>query len=237
MNYRQRTMSREADAAVLSIWQSGLSDEFCERRTGCVAVRKSCAMNQELCALIRSTRLQSFCMRRLGVSLLMGLIILWPVAAPGAITGKAALHTLLTTQVRRLWERDVLFVLRSIGVIHQPPEYVARQALFALDRHDLAGIMRLVDHSVPSAHQQVSETLHRWPSESLRQPGVWGCIGLYQQESWLTSIPDGSVRRVPITLSGTSETYELILTLHFGKQRGWRIIGAHYLQPTSHHSP
>jgi len=230
-------MSREADAAVLSIWQSGLSDEFCERRTGCVAVRKSCAMNQELCALIRSTRLQSFCMRRLGVSLLMGLIILWPVAAPGAITGKAALHTLLTTQVRRLWERDVPFVLRSIGVIHQPPEYVARQTLYALDRHDLAGIMRLVDHSVPSAHQQVSETLHRWPSESLRQPGVWGCIGPYQQESWLTSIPDGSVRRVPITLSGTSETYELILTLHFGKQRGWRIIGAHYLQPTSHHSP
>jgi hypothetical protein len=194
-------------------------------------------MDQGLCALIRSTRLQSFCVRRLGVSLLMGLIILWPVAAPGAITGKAALHTLLTTQVRRLWERDVPFVLRSIGVIHQPPEYVARQALYALDRHDLAGIMRLVDHSVPSAHQQVSEALHRWPSESLRQPGVWGCIGPYQQESWLTSIPDGSVRRVPITLSGTSETHELILTLHFGKQRGWRIIGAHYLQPTSHHSP
>jgi len=194
-------------------------------------------MNQELCALIRSTRLQSFCMRRLGVSLLMGLIILWPVAAPGVTTGKAALHTLVTTQVRRLWERDVPFVLRSIGVIHQPPEHVARQALYALDRHDLAGVMRLVDHSAPSVHQQVSEVLHRWPSESLRQPGVWGCIGPYQQESWLTSIPDGSVRRVPITLSGTSETYELILTLHFGKQRGWRIIGAHYLQPTSHHAP
>jgi hypothetical protein len=116
-------------------------------------------MDQGLCALIRSTRLQSFCVRRLGVSLLMGLIVLWPVAAPGATTGEPALHTLVTTQVRRLWERDVPFVLRSIGVIHQPPEYVARQALFALDRHDLAGIMRFVDHSAPSAHQQVSEAL------------------------------------------------------------------------------
>jgi hypothetical protein len=230
-------MSREADAAVLSIWQSGLSDEFCERRTGCVAVRKSCAMNQELCALIRSTRLQSFCMRRLGVSLLMGLIVLWPVAAPGATTGEPALHTLVTTQVRRLWERDVPFVLRSIGVIHQPPEYVARQALFALDRHDLAGIMRFVDHSAPSAHQQVSEALRHWPPGALRQPGVWGCIGPYQQEPWLKSIPEGSIRRVPVALSRSGETHELILTLHFGKQRGWRIIGAHYLQPMSHRSP
>ena len=194
-------------------------------------------MNQGLCALIRSKRLLSFCRRRLGVSLLMGLIVLWPVAVPGATTGKAALHTLVTTQVRRLWERDVPFVLRSIGVIHQPPEYVARQALFALDRHDLAGVMRFVDHSAPSAHEQVSEALHRWPSESLRQPGVWGSIGPYQQAPWLTSIPEGSIRRIPVALSRSGETHELILTLHFGKQRGWQIIGAHYLQPPFHHSP
>ncbi len=194
-------------------------------------------MNQGLCALIRSKRLLSFCRRRLGVSLLMGLIVLWPVAAPGATTGKPALHTLVTTRVRRLWERDVPFVLRSIGVIHQPPEYVARQALFALDRHDLAGVMRFVDHSAPSAHEQVSEALHRWPSESLRQPGVWGSIGPYQQAPWLTSIPEGSIRRIPVALSRSGETHELILTLHFGKQRGWQIIGAHYLQPPFHHSP
>ncbi len=194
-------------------------------------------MNRGLCALIRSKRLLSFCRRRLGVSLLMGLIVLWPVAAPGATTGKPALHTLVTTQVRRLWERDVPFVLRSIGVIHQPPEYVARQALFALDRHDLAGVMRFVDHSAPSAHEQVSEALHRWPSESLRQPGVWGSIGPYQQAPWLTSIPEGSIRRIPVALSRSGETHELILTLHFGKQRGWQIIGAHYLQPPFHHSP
>ncbi len=194
-------------------------------------------MNQGLCALIRSKRLLSFCRRRLGVSLLIGLIVLWPVAAPGATTGKPALHTLVTTQVRRLWERDVPFVLRSIGVIHQPPEYVARQALFALDRHDLAGVMRFVDHSAPSAHEQVSEALHRWPSESLRQPGVWGSIGPYQQAPWLTSIPEGSIRRIPVALSRSGETHELILTLHFGKQRGWQIIGAHYLQPPFHHSP
>jgi hypothetical protein len=194
-------------------------------------------MNQGLCALIRSKRLLSFCRRRLGVSLLMGLIVLWPVAAPGATTGKPALHTLVTTQVRRLWERDVPFVLRSIGVIHQPPEYVARQALFALDRHDLAGVMRFVDHSAPSVHEQISEALHRWPSESLRQPGVWGSIGPYQQAPWLTSIPEGSIRRIPVALSRSGETHELILTLHFGKQRGWQIIGAHYLQPPFHHSP
>ena len=194
-------------------------------------------MNQGLCALIRSKRLLSFCRRRLGVSLLMGLIVLWPVAAPGAATGQPALHTLVTTQVRRLWDHDVPFILRSTGVIHQPPEYVARQALFALDRHDLAGIMRFVDHSAPSAHQQVSEALRHWPPGALRQPGVWGCIGPYRQEPWLTSIPEGSIRRVPVALSRSGETHELILTLHFGKQRGWQIIGAHYLQPPFHHSP
>lgn len=117
-------------------------------------------MTQELCALIRSMRLQSFCMRRLGISLLMGLVVLWPAAVPGE-TG--TLYSRLPVQVRRLWERDLPLVLRSAGVIHQPPEYVAQQALAALDRHDLIGIMRFVDHSAPSAHQQVSETLHRWP--------------------------------------------------------------------------
>lgn len=191
-------------------------------------------MTQELCALIRSMRLQSFCMRRLGISLLMGLVVLWPAAVPGE-TG--TLYSRLPVQVRRLWERDLPLVLRSAGVIHQPPEYVAQQALAALDRHDLIGIMRFVDHSAPSAHQQVSETLHRWPPAALRQPGVWGCIGPYQHESWLTSIPEGRVRHVPVALSRPGETHELILTLRFGKQRGWRIIGAHYLQPASHRSP
>ncbi|MBO9336647.1 MAG: hypothetical protein J7455_18530 [Roseiflexus sp.] len=194
-------------------------------------------MNQGLCALIRSKRPLSFCRRRLGVSLLMGLIVLWPVAAPGATTGEPSLHTLVTTQVRRLWERDVPFVLRSAGIIHQPPEYVARQTLFALDRHDLAGVMRFVDHSAPSAHQQVGEVLRHWPPGALRQPGVWGGIGPYRQEPWLKSIPEGSTRRIPVSLSRSGETHELILTLHFGKQRGWQIIGAHYLQLPSHHSP
>jgi hypothetical protein len=186
-------------------------------------------MNQGLCALIRSKRLLSFCRRRLGVSLLMGLIVLWPVAAPGATTGEPALHTLVTTQVRRLWERDVPFVLRSIGVIHQPPEYVARQALFALDRHDLAGIMRFVDHSAPSAHQDITEALQHWPPDMLRQPGCWGSIGPYQQEAWFAAIPEGSARRIPITLSSPRGTHELILLLHFNGQ-GWRITGAHYRQ-------
>ncbi|MGQ9829747.1 MAG: hypothetical protein ACUVSW_17990 [Roseiflexus sp.] len=191
-------------------------------------------MNQGLCALIRSTRMQSFCMRRLGISLLMGLVVLWPVTVPGE-TG--TLYPRLTAQVRRLWERDIPFALRSAGVIHQPPEYVAQQALYALDRRDLIGIMRYVNHSAPSAHQQVGDALHRWPPGALRQPGVWGCIGPYRQEPWFTSIPEGSIRRVPVTLSRSDETHELILTLYFSKQRGWRIIGAHYLQPTPYRSP
>lgn len=139
------------------------------------------------------------------------------------------MYTRLTTQVRRFWNHDVPFLLRRAGIIPQPPEYVAQQVLFALDRHDMMGVMRFVDHGSPDAHQDVSNALHHWPADMLRQPGCWGRIGPYPRDVWFAALPEGSVRRIPITLSGPRETHELILLLHFDG-RSWRIAGAHHRQ-------
>ncbi len=179
------------------------------------------------CFLIPSRCSHSF--RRVSLSLLMGLIVLWPVAAPDVTVGGATMQARLTTQVRRLWDRDVPFILRRAGIIPQPPEHVAQQVLFALDRHDIAGVMRFVDHSAPSAHQDVSEVLHQWPANTLRQPGCWGRVGPYEQDAWLAAFPEGSVRRIPLTLSSPQETHELILLMRFNG-RAWRIASAYHRQ-------
>ncbi|ABU58703.1 hypothetical protein [Roseiflexus castenholzii] len=186
-------------------------------------------MKQALGARIRSKPGRSCCFRRLSLSLVMGLIVLWPVVAPDAATGGVPTYARLAVQVRRLWDRDTPFVLRHAGIIPQPPEYVAQRVLQALDRHDVPGVMRFVDHSAPKAHQDITEALYRWPPDMLRQPGCWGSVGPYQQEAWFAAVPAGSVRRVPITLSSPRGTHELILLLHFNG-RGWRITGAHYRQ-------
>lgn len=159
----------------------------------------------------------------------MGLIVLWPFAAPSVATGATIAQARLTPQVRRLWERDMPFILRSMGIIPQPPEYVAQQVLFALDRRDTAGVMKFVDHSAPSAHQDISEVLHRWPANTLRQPGCWGRIGPYEQEGWFAVPPEGSVRRIPLTLSSPRGTNELILLFRFNG-RTWQIASAHHRQ-------
>ncbi len=187
-------------------------------------------MNRLLCAPFRSKRVQAFRIRqRVSLSLLMGLVVLWPVAAPGMAAANETIQERLTTQVRHLWERDVPFILREVGIIPQPPEYVARQVLFALDRHDITGVMRFVDHGAPSAHLDVSTALDRWPADMLRQPGCWGRIGPYARDVWFAALPEGSVRRIPITLSGPREMHELILLLHFDG-RSWRIASAHHRQ-------
>lgn len=183
-------------------------------------------MKRLLCFLFPSRCNHSF--RRVSLSLLMGLIILWPFAAPDA-AGGTTIQARLTTQLRRLWDRDVPSLLRRAGIIPQPPEHVAQQVLFALDRHDIAGVMRFVDHSAPSAHQDVSEVLHRWPVDVLRQPGCWGRVGPYEQDAWLAAFPEGSVRRIPLTLSSPHEAHELILFLRFDG-RAWRIASAYHRQ-------
>ncbi|MDW8234893.1 MAG: hypothetical protein RMJ54_19140 [Roseiflexaceae bacterium] len=184
-------------------------------------------MKRLLCFLIPSRCSHSF--RRVSLSLLMGLIVLWPVAAPDVAVGSTTIQARLTTQVRRLWDHDVPSFLRRAGIIPQPPEHVAQQVLFALDRHDIAGVMRFVDHSAPSAHQDVSKALHRWPADMLRQPGCWGRIGPYTQDVWFAALPEGSVRRIPLTLSSPRETHELILLMRFNG-RAWQIASAHHQQ-------
>jgi hypothetical protein len=159
----------------------------------------------------------------------MGLIVLWPIADPGIASSGAPIPARLTVQMRGFWERDVPFILRRTGIIPQPPEYVAQQALFALDRHDIVGVMRLVDHGAPSAHQHISKALRQWPADMLRQPGCWGRIGPYEQEVWFAAHPEGSVRRIPLTLSGPHETHELILLMRFNG-RSWQIASAQYRQ-------
>lgn len=190
---------------------------------------KEFSMKRLLCALMRSKRGKALYMQRVSLSLLMGLIVLWPVATPGAATSSATIQARLTTQVRRLWERDAPFLLRRVGIIPQPPEYVAQQVLFALDRHDVTGVMRFVDHGTPDAHRDVSKALDHWPADMLRQPGCWGRIGPYEQGVWFAALPEGSVRRIPLTLSSPHETHELILLTRFNG-RAWRIASAHHRQ-------
>ncbi len=189
-------------------------------------------MKRLLCILMQSQRQPPCCFQRISLSLLMGLIVLWPVAVPGAAAGATTVQTRLTTQVRRLWDRDVPFMLRRAGVIPQPPEYVAQQVLFAFDRHDMTGVMRLVDHESLSAHQDISKALQRWPADALRQPGCWGRIGPYTQDVWFTALPEGSVRRISLTLASPDETHELILLMRFDG-RAWRIASAHHQQQKS----
>ncbi|MFQ3630123.1 hypothetical protein [Roseiflexus sp.] len=186
-------------------------------------------MKRLMCILTQSQRQPPFCFKRIGLSLLMGLIVLWPVAVPGAATGATTMQARLTTQVRRLWDRDVPFMLRRAGVIPQPPEYVAQQVLFALDRHDMTGVMRFVDRESPSVRQDIGNALQRWPADTLRQSGCWGRIGPYTQDVWFAALPEGSVRRIPLTLASPDETHELILLMRFDG-RAWRIAGAHHQQ-------
>lgn len=186
-------------------------------------------MKRLLCALISSERREAFCLQRVSLSLLMGLMILWPVAVPGVAVGDAPIQARLTIQVRRFWEHNVPSFLRRAGMIPQPPEHVAQQVLFALDRHDMTGVMRFVDPGAPSAHRDISEVLRRWPPDMLRQPGCWGNIGPYAQDAWFAALPEGSVRRIPIALSSPRETHELVLLLHFDG-RNWRIASAQHRQ-------
>lgn len=182
-------------------------------------------MNRLLCTFLLFKRLQSFNMRRIGMGLLMTLIVLWPL--PMIAPNGSMLRAHLVDQVRAFQEQQIPSILRSLGIIPQPPEYIAQQVLFALDRHDLAGITRFVGSDVSPAHTQMNTILRSWPEDMLRQPGCWGRIGPYYQDRWHTRVPTGSIRRIPLTLSSSQETHELILLFQFDGQN-WRIASAQH---------
>lgn len=128
----------------------------------------------------------------------------------------------LSRAAARFVAEDLPLALRRLGLLHEPPEAVALAALGALDAHDHTRLMSLIETGDRHAHDTVMVALAEWPHHAIRSQGGWGRVGPYRSEPWYVALPQGSARRIPITLTCGASQRTLVAELRLGDD-GWRI--------------
>jgi hypothetical protein len=120
-------------------------------------------------------------------------------------------------------DQSIPATLRMLGLLAQPPEAVALEAIRSLDSHDMPRLLKVVGSHEASQHARFQHVMQSWPTNILDDPSTWTVVGPYPTEPWYTPPPLGTMRRVPVQVNHPNGCALCVIWVR-NTSEGWQVI-------------